>query len=339
MNRQWVLPVAVAGLVVAAGVLIKAFPKDRVPVSPAFAATAPAPSPFQDVTTKELMDRKEEAPVLWLFYNTGDVNSRSWADFGARSSRVIHKPYLNLCYETIVRAAAKNYRIEIIRGQEDAIHRLGGAEFVPQNLRKPKAFLLEEEIQFLACAFLAKFGGLWMSPSTICIKPVPVFPRDVVIGFGTSDVESYASKEGTSTPNTMYMWSGQPNSPIFMKWAAILYERQNGYQGGQRVRRDPQWDWTYVITGSGTNIRIDPGATVQRKRDGRRIELTDLLMAGTEGHFPFPIPKTAFMVPIPYFELDRRSKTAWFLRMSESQILDSDLVIRWLFDLSDSQCV
>lgn len=35
-------------------------------------------------------------PVIWLFYNDSEVNAREWADFGARSSRVINIPILNM---------------------------------------------------------------------------------------------------------------------------------------------------------------------------------------------------------------------------------------------------
>ena len=318
MDSKWITPAILLVAAVATGLLIHEKAK-------------PSPNPFNNATTKEIMDPKEELPVLWLFYNTGDVNSRYWSDFGARSSRVINKPYLNLCYESIVRHSAGKLRIEIIRGLEDAIARLGGPEFVPQPLRNGKAFLLEEETQFLAVAFLAKFGGLWFSPSTIVFRNIPDLPCDSIVGFGTSDSETYSGKDGTIVPNTMYLWSPAPGNPVFYKWASLLFERLDGYHGGFRARRDAQWDWTFVTT-TCQSVSVWPHSSVQRKSDGRRIELTDLLAAGTEGDLPFPISANAFFVPIPFYELDRRSKLGWFLRMNEEQIMDSDLAIRWLFN-------
>jgi hypothetical protein len=47
---------------------------------------------------KNLLKKGLDLPVIWLYYDTSDVNSRWWADFGQRSSRVINVPYLNLCY-------------------------------------------------------------------------------------------------------------------------------------------------------------------------------------------------------------------------------------------------
>ena len=110
----------------------------------------------------------------------------------------------------------------------------------------------------------------------------------------------------------------------------MLFERLDSYAGGQRVRRDNQWDWTNVTTGE-TEVMILPDATVQRKANGRRVELEDLFAAGTKGRLPFPVSPRATFVPIPYYELDRRSQFQWFLRLSESQIMTSDLAVTYLF--------
>jgi len=314
--KGWVLGIGLLLVSVALGIVTTVKPKNPE-------------RPF-DVSLKVLMDPQPDKSVIWLFYNDADVNSRFWSDFGARSSRVLNRPYMNLCYETIVAAAGSNYRVEIIKGLSDAIERLGGPEFVPAPLRNPKALLKEEEVQFLAIAFLSKFGGLWMSPSTICIKNIPVFPTNRIIGFGTSDTETYSGSEGTPVPNTHYIWCPSAGTPVFQKWADLLYKRIDNYEGGFRARRDNQWDWTHVMTGA-CSITTMPRATLQRKANGRRIELDDLLATGTEGALPFTVFDDAFFVPIPYYELDRRSSYQWFLRLSEDQIMESDLAVTYLF--------
>lgn len=314
--KGWVLGLGLVAVSVALGLAVTAKPKNPE-------------KPF-DVSEKVLMDPQKEKPVIWLFYNDGDVNSRFWADFGARSSRVLNRPYMNLCYETIVAAAGSNYRVEIIQGVSDAINRLGGQEMVPSPLRNPKAVLKEEEAQFMAIAFLSKFGGLWMSPSTICIKSLPVFPENQIIGFGTSDTETYSGSGGTPVPNTHYIWCPRAGTPVFERWASMLYKRIDSYEGGFRARRDNQWDWTYVTTGACSIIK-QPNATLQRKSNGRRIELEDLLASGTEGNLPFVVGDDVLFVPIPYYELDRRSSYQWFLRLSEDQIMESDIAVKYLF--------
>jgi len=57
-------------------------------------------NPFLD---KKILERGMDKPVIWLYYDDSDVNSRQWYDFGARSSRALNIPFLNLCYESIVK--------------------------------------------------------------------------------------------------------------------------------------------------------------------------------------------------------------------------------------------
>jgi hypothetical protein len=45
----------------------------------------------------------------------------------------------------------------------------------------------------------------------------------------------------------------------------------------------------------------------------------------------FKIPEDGIYVPIPLAELLQRENFGWFLRMSEDQILESDMVISHLF--------
>jgi hypothetical protein len=81
------------------------------------------------------------------------------------------------------------------------------------------------------------------------------------------------------------------------------------------------------------DIEIRPMAEVSRKgASGRRIQIEDLLSSGQEGDLPFVIGANAVYVPLPWPELKDRRAFGWFLRMSESQIAESDLVIRDLFN-------
>ena len=78
-----------------------------------------------------------------------------------------------------------------------------------------------------------------------------------------------------------------------------------------------------------------PLAEVGRKGlSGRRIQIEDLLAAGQEGLVHFEIGPLACYVALPWPELKDRRAFGWFLRMSESQIAESDLVIRDLYNMA-----
>jgi hypothetical protein len=72
-------------------------------------------------------------PKIWLYYNNSEVNSRNWDDFGARSSRVLNIPLLNLLYETIVKANGDKYTVEVIGGLT-GVAELFGSDAIPSQM-------------------------------------------------------------------------------------------------------------------------------------------------------------------------------------------------------------
>ncbi len=82
----------------------------------------------------------------------------------------------------------------------------------------------------------------------------------------------------------------------------------------------------------GEPIEMRPMTELTRKgAAGRRIQIEDLLAAGQEGYLPFTVTDQTIYVPIPWPELKERRAFGWFLRMSEEQVMNSDLAISWLF--------
>jgi hypothetical protein len=80
------------------------------------------------------------------------------------------------------------------------------------------------------------------------------------------------------------------------------------------------------------DIEVRPLAELSRKGvAGKRIQVEDLLASGQEGDLPFEIGCLVVYVPLPWPELRDRRSFGWFLKMSEDQIAESDLVIRDLF--------
>jgi hypothetical protein len=84
---------------------------------------------------------------------------------------------------------------------------------------------------------------------------------------------------------------------------------------------------TPVLVSTKEELGRDP-------RTSKKLDLEDLLAAGTEGRIQFNIPETSKYIPIPYKDLLDRRTFGWILRMSEEQIMESDLVIKYLFKIS-----
>jgi len=287
-------------------------------------------NPFLD---KNLLERGMEKPVIWLYYDTSDVNSRQWSDFGARSTRALNIPFLNLCYESIVQQNKDLYRIEVIGGLAGAAELLG--DHLPPGLRDPISPVNEAEKNYLRTAILAKYGGLWLEPYCVCLKPFGKLPEDKTVFFGTDLEETYAGSAGTNVPGFRAIWTPKAEHAMFKEWAAVCYERVAKKRGGDQIRGDAKWDFVrfsteYVATG----LVVDPAAEGMRKKNGKRIQLEDLLASTTDGNLPFDLCDYTTYVPFPWTELRDREMFGWFLRMSEKQIMDSALAVKYLFQRS-----
>ena len=283
--------------------------------------------PFQD---DALLYKDMKKPTVWVYLNSSDVNSRSWNDFMGRSSKAINLPFLNLCYETIVKHTKQHYHAEVITGLADLAGRLGGWDKLPDTMRNPDMFIREPEMNWIRAAVLAKFGGLWVSPSTIWLKHMDALPKDKVVFFGTNTDETYSTNN--SVPALDVIWSPKAQHPVWVEWENTVRERLNFLTGGSEFRHDERRDFAETLNKFPNDIQVLRLPEISRKdAPRRRIQLEDLLERSGSADAAFDIPSNGIYMPIALAELLQRENFGWFLRMSEDQILDSDMVISHLF--------
>jgi len=281
-------------------------------------------NPFAD---RNLLTKGADLPVIWLYYDNSDVNSRFWSDFGARSTRALNIPFLNVCYDTIVTMNSANYRIEIIGGLPDLALRLGGWNKIPTSLRNPLASVREAEMNWIRATVLARFGGLWLQPATVCLQPFGELPDNHAVFFGMNPQDSVAPASGTSVPSLCAIWSPEPEHPLFVAWADRAFQRLETQKGGLQIRGDEKSDYVELTKGR-QDVMVVAGTELSRKGASRRpLQLEDLLAAGQEGVLPFDVPRESVYCPMPWKDMKERRAFGWFLRMSEDQILDADLAV------------
>jgi hypothetical protein len=276
--------------------------------------------------TRNLIDKGTNNKTLWLYYDQSDVNSRWWADFGARSSRVLNTPFMNLCYQTIVMKNGQTYNVKVLAGLSDVAVLLGGWKELPKPLQNPIASVNEAEINYIRARILRQFGGLWVNPSVVFLRPLPDYSKNnSVVLFGTDKDESYADINGTPAPGTDIMYSPEPNNKVFVELEKLALERIEKQEGGRQFRNDIKWDLRNQMAKDNT-IEYYPEYEFARKESGRRIQLEDLLGSNDIS----PNTKACY-APLDWKELQERRNFGWFLRMSEEQIIESNLLISKLF--------
>jgi hypothetical protein len=256
-------------------------------------------------------------PKLWIFYNTSEVNSRNWFDFGARTDTAINVPLLNMLYERIAKHNGTEYNIQVIGGLEGVAEQLGGWKALPLKMQNPKARISKEEQDWIRTAILAKYGGLWLSPSIVSLEPIGKLPDDSIVLFN-NDVN----------PTFDGIWVPHPDHPLFVKWEEMIRNRLNTQLGGYNFRNDAANDWNEIKNSENTNIiNMDKYELSKHPKTGKKLQLEDILASGTEGNLPFKIPCGSKYILIPYNDLLNRRAWGWVLRMSEQQLMLSDLAI------------
>lgn len=263
--------------------------------------------------------------TLWLYYDQSDVNSRWWADFGARSSRVLNTPYLNLCYESIVMKNGKTYNVKVLAGLSDVAVLLGGWQELPKPLQNPIAPVGEAELNYIRATILRRFGGLWVNPSVICVNSFPDFTdSEKPIFTGTDKDESYSDSNGTPAPGVDVMYSPNSENETFVFLENLALDRITRQEGGKQFRKDIKWDIRQAM--SMYDCDYIPNLEFARKSSGCRIQLEDLLSKEF-----IPVNQNACYIPLDWEELQNRRNFGWFLRLSEEQILESNLYVSSLF--------
>ena len=261
-------------------------------------------------------------PPLWIFYNDSDVNSRFWADFGARSSHVINVPIMNLFYESIVKANGKQYRVEVIGGLQ-GVATLLGKDSMPKPLQNLRASVGTAQEDWIRTAVLAKYGGLWLSPSVVALKGFGHLPDDKIVAFGQDDVSTYSSP----VPGFRALWVPGQANPMMVEWEKRIRDRLENQLGGLQIRGDAKSDW-YELCHSKESVEIRRDYELSRNiRTQKKLQLEDLFATVSGTDIPFEIPSCAKYIVVPHEDLLRRTMFSWVLRNSEKQILESDMAI------------
>jgi hypothetical protein len=269
-------------------------------------------------------------PSLWLFYDLSEVNARWWMDFMGRSSRAINLPYLNLCYQSIVKHGAGQYNIKVLSGLEDVSLLLGGWEALPSTMRDRRAPLGRAEKAWIRAAVLEKQGGMWLEPSTIVMSQLPLPEGNKLVFYGTDSDEMYTRQGTMAAPSFNAVFSPRAGHPAMKEMLELASSERRLFGGGKEMRKDDIWDWVAACAGKQM-CEVGKGLTLDRKANGKRIEVEDLLATVDGIPSPFHVPANTIFVPLPSREFLDFRNFGWFLRMSEEQILESPLAVSALF--------
>lgn len=289
------------------------------------------------------MDRKK--PFLWIPVEY-EMNERQWLNFGSRNTTNLNQPYLYLTIRSIVEKCGDSFNICII--DDNVFNKL-----IPDwtihvsRLTHP----LRPHMRELAMAqLLNKYGGMRLPPSFVCFQDLitlyelGIYTKsvsssdnngnnmngnnndDTSMSSGSVFVAEMVSKNITSSsiayaPNSKIMGC-RKNSEMMRKYIEYLevliskdYTEEMDFEG-----KISKWFFNQVSKGD-INI-IKPELFGAKKVDDSPVIL-DNLMSDTN----MELSKESFGLYIPADDLIKRRNFGWFVRMSPTQVLESNTQI------------
>lgn len=267
-------------------------------------------------------------PNLWWIVDS-EVNSRHWWDFGARNSAVPNKGYLKVALDCLKKTQSRDFSIQVLSGREAvrAVLQSAGVQ-MPESVNSMPIAIWR---QWAIANLLASKGGLaMMGDSTLCIGPA-LYPH--VSGIDAATFGIYPS-EASALPGSEQVgpapwvgWSKRPAHPGWRlaaeKWNAIALAGPTAWTAAD-ARRENLLIWTEQ---THAGVQVLQGVEASRNPDGSERTLEDLFERDSKPQDPKTViaPETVY-IAYDGDALSRMYRYAWFLRMSEDQILESHFI-------------
>ena len=269
------------------------------------------------------MDSKK--PFLWIPIEY-DMNGRDWLNFGSRNTANLNQPYLFLTIRSIIDKCGDSFNICII--DDNVFNKL-----VPNwtiqvgRLAEP----LRSHMRELAMAqLLNRYGGLRISPSFVCFEDLITLYElgintETASGGGVFIAEmvskSVVSSSLAFAPCSKIMGC-RKDSDIMSKYIEYLevlvskdYTNEMEFEG-----KVSKWFFNNVSSGA---VNIIKAELIGAKKQDDSPVILDNLMSDTN----IELSKESFGLYIPSAELIQRRQYGWFVRMSPSQVLESNTQI------------
>jgi hypothetical protein len=259
---------------------------------------------------------------LWFVVDDFDINSRRWADFGARLNKDANVGFLTLTKARCIITQGKDFTINELLGRSAVAETIRANNgFIPDKHKQAPSFLWKA---WARAALLASSGGLYFEGTNLCMGPsfLSVTESAENLVFGANHDEMY--------PHTPGPYAGWASKPGHISWTKLATMLATFIDSGPLV-------WTSLKARNEiaklNNEHLNPhmrtlvSAEWCRQPNGKPIENEDLF--GRSLSDDWSPGSNVIYVPVDYERLELDSNFNWFLRMSPEQILDTENSFIW----------
>lgn len=260
-------------------------------------------------------------PILWIFVPQ-HINSRNWKDFYSRNTNDLNLPYLYITLKSIMDHCGSSFNILLIN-QQSFQTLLPDWNIQFHSLAEP---IKDHFIQLGMHKLLYEYGGMTIPCSFLC-------KRNLIDLYytGTQSYEIFAIENMNTSvsagkspfipdPSMMGCIKHHPLMHELIQYETILYNKdltsESDFNGNVNV-------W---LTAKHLEYRItviDSSYIGVKRCDSSPVLLGELLSTKQD----LKLLPTIYGILIPYKQLLSQLNYQWFIRMSTTQILKSDLSI------------
>ena len=256
---------------------------------------------------------------LWWVVDDLEGNARQWLDWGTRLLKRTRSPFLNIHLRRCKEFHDKDFVVDVLLGRDD-VHRVlreHGVD-VPAEASIAPSWLWKA---WASAQMVCYVGGLWVDSRVLFIKSiVPTLGNAKAMRFGTDPEE----ERGNRASDTNLCWAIEEGCGLWQSYARDMDKLMRGGPlswNAAKIRRAIRYLQDKHLSGQ---VPINTVAEWTRFKSGKAIQLEDLVtrvVPSDDSGIEMPGPNVV-AVPLPD-TLERSIPNAWFLRLSEDQLLEA----------------
>jgi hypothetical protein len=255
-------------------------------------------------------------PLLWM-YIPHEYNSRNWLSFGSRSSTHLNQPYIGLTVKSIIQKCNESFHIVVI--DDNSFERLlPNWKYLNSNLNcKIRLYGLMN--------ILYKYGGMLTPMSFVCYKDlIELYYKGIRNDcmFVGENVNKATMLNSSFVPDPMFAGCKKENGIMleFIKYVESLIEKDYTY--GYKIEGNIQTWLSLQINERKINL-IDAYELGVKDKQEKPILVDNLL----KNDYLNIDTSNIFGIWIPSKDILSRTNYEWFARMSEEQVLNSNVIL------------
>jgi len=260
-----------------------------------------------------------KAVHLWWVVDDLEGNARQWLDWGSRLQKRTRSPFMNIHLRRCKEFHDKDFVVNVLLGRDD-VHRVlreHGVD-VPAEASIAPSWLWKA---WASAQMVCYVGGLWTDSRVLFIKSiVPTLGTAKAMRFGTDPEE----EKGNRASDTNLCWAIEEGCGLWQSYARDMDKLMRGGPlslNAAKIRRAIRYLQDKHLSGQ---VPINTVAEWTRFKSGKAIQLEDLverIVPADDSGIEMPGPNVV-AVPLPD-TLERSIPNAWFLRLSEDQLLEA----------------